>query len=587
MSPAVRLACLLACSLAVARRTGAQDTATQDAAAHDTATNDTDEALKKELRALVDASVEPDGPGGILGLLRRGEPFFVQPFGLADLDEKRAVTSATAFYLASVAKNFTAACVLDAAEAGKLELDAPVRKYVTSLPERLGGVTLRQLLHHRSGIDDVYDLVIGLDLGGAPLASNAAAVELCARAAEPDFAPGARFCYSNTGYVLLAEALRSATGSALPAYARAKLFEPLGMTHARYVGEPELAAIPRAKSYDRTDDGWRVEEILTGLVGPGGLWASFDDLARWERGAFEGGWSSAKVRERLLAPPVLAPEQSLHPVFGPYAGGALIGEDHGLPLVRLAGGAFGYGAEILRYPEQELSVVCLYNDDLGIDDLAEKAAAIALREELRDAPARDQKGADEPRGVDPATLDLARFGRFWREEDSGVLWVLTLKPEHMTVVSLGDWKAELVPLGPERLAGRHVRTPIELAFEPPKGPATRMLVRAKGVLVATCRPQPFPPKTAPVLDDYAGEYAFAPLGTKLVLRAEAGGLRIVAEHALRPGPPYELPPFHFLGDDLFVCDAGAQMQFTRDAAGKVAGLRLDLNRARGLVLQRR
>ena len=105
--------------------------------------------------------------------------------------------------------------------------------------------------------------------------------------------------------------------------------------------------------------------------------------------------------------------------------------------------------------------------------------------------------------------------------------------------------------------------------------------------VQTCAlPISFPPPSAPQLDDYVGEYRFEPLGTKLVLRADANALSIVAAHALLPGPPYELPPFQFLGDDLFVCDAGAQLQFRRDASGKVMGVRLDVNRARGLELSR-
>ncbi len=543
---------------------------------------DGEEALVVELRVLVASATQPGAPGGILGLLRRGEPFFVQPFGLADLAEQRSVASDTAFYLASVAKNVTAACVLDAAEAGKLDLDAPVRQFVSSLPERLGSVTPRHLLHHRSGLDDVYDLVIGLDLGRGPLASNAVAVELCARAVELDFTPGARFCYSNTNYVLLAEALRCSTGSTLPSYAREKIFEPLGMTHARDREEPELARLPRARSYAREGNGWHPLEIMTGLVGPGGLWASFDDLSRWERAAFDGGYSTTSVRDRLVTPPELGPEQSLHPSFGPYGGGAMVGVDHGLPLVRLAGSAFGYGAEILRYPDQELSVIALWNADLDLDDLAEHAAAIALREELRTAPS-----VPEPRSVDPKSIDLARLGRFWREEDSGVLWVLSLRPERMVVASLSDWKLELLPLGPNRLVGRSARTPVELAFEPIEGPAERMLVHAGSALVATCRPHPFPPDSAPVLADYAGDYQSVTLGSKLTLRAEPSGLRIVAERPLQPGPPFELPVFQFLGDDFFACDAGAQLQFRRGASGNITGLRLDTNRALGLVLQRR
>jgi hypothetical protein len=290
------------------------------------------------------------------------------------------------------------------------------------------------------------------------------------------------------------------------------------------------------------------------------------------------------VRAALVTPPSLAPGQSLHPAFGPYAGGLMVGQDRGLPVLRHAGGAFGFGAEILRYPEQELTLIVLWNGaELELDDLAEEAAGVVLREELREA-----REASAPRvPAEQATPDeLARFGRFWREEDTGVLWVLTLRPGRMLAASLGDWKFELVPDGAD-LVSVGTRVPVALTFEPEEGPATRMRVLAGGALVATCRPHPFPPARASDLAALTGAYTFPPLGTTLAVRAEADGLAIVQERALGDGPPFVLPPFHALGADLFACDAGAQMQFLRDDAGRVTGVRLDLGRARALVLERR
>ena len=538
-----------------------------------------DEETAAELRVLVQEVEHSDAPGGLIGVLQRGEPCFLHTFGLADLAERRPIARETVFYLASAAKPFTAACVLHAAESGKLALDDAVTRHVTGLAEGCGDVKLRQLLDHRSGLADVYDLAIGLDLGPGVLASNAAAVELLRKLPGPDFAPGTRFRYSNSGYVLLAETLRAATGKTLPEYAREQLFEPLGMTSARFAGEPELALLPRARSYGRDGSAWKPLEIPTGLIGPGGLWASFDDIARWERAAFEGGWGTEKLRRRLVTPPELLSGESLHPAFGPYTSGAMVGEDRGLPVIRVAGEAFGFGVEILRHPEQETTVIVLSNADLGLDDLAERAAEVVLREELQDARASLPESAAIP--------DDAGYGRFWREEDTGILWVLTKRADSLVAASLGDWKLELVPAKDRRLEGRNVRAPVELRFEPRTGAPERMQVLVAGVAIASCRPHPFPPAAQPALDEYVGEFVLQALGATLELRAARGGLEIVQHRALLDAPPFVLPPFVALGDDLFACDAGAQMQFRRDADGEVTGLRLDLNRASGLVLERR
>jgi len=539
-----------------------------------------EEASAKELRALLADAQRTDAPGGILAVLRRGEPCFVQPFGLADVETREPVTRATVFYLASVAKEFTAACVLHAAAAGKLALDEPITKRVPGLPASYAAVRLVNLIEHRGGVPDVYDLAIGLDLGREALASNAGALALLRKLPQLDFKPGTRFRYSNSGYVLLAEALGAATQGSLAAYARANLFAPLGMKSAHFSGDAELAALPCARSYRRAGDAWEALELTTGLVGPGGMWASLDDLARWERAAFEGGFGDEALRARLVQPPVLGPGAWLHPTLGAYGAGVMMSTDRGLAVVRAAGEAFGFQAEILRYPEQELSVVVLANADLDLDNLPEDAAGVVLREEFRAA-----REASAPAGARATPADLARFGRFWREEDSGVLWVLALKPERMSVNSLGDWRLELAYAGPERLVSQGTRAPAELVFEPASGPATRMLVRSGGVEVARCRPHPFPPARRVELDEFAGEYALPALGVTLRLEAVEGGLKLAQPRAL--GPSYVLPPFQALGEDLFACDAGACLQFRRDAAGKLTGVRMDVNRASALELVRR
>ncbi|MSR61598.1 MAG: class A beta-lactamase-related serine hydrolase [Planctomycetes bacterium] len=542
-----------------------------------------DEASAGELRAALAQATQPAAPGGILAVLRRGEPCFVQPFGLAELERHEPITRTTIFYLASVAKQFTAACVLHAAAAGKLALDEPITKRVSGLPASYGAVRIVNLVEHRGGVPDIYDLAIGLDLGRAALASNASALALLRKLPQLDFTPGTRFRYSNSGYVLLAEALGVATQSSLAAYARANLFAPLGMKSAHFNGDAELAKLPRARSYHRAGDAWEALEITTGLIGPGGMWASLDDLARWERAAFEGGFGDAALRARLVQPPVLGPLAWLHPTLGAYGAGVMLNTDRGLPVVRSAGEAFGFQAEILRYPEQELSIVVFANADLELDNLAEDTAGVVLREEFRAAREASARDASSSARATPA--DLARFGRFWREEDSGVLWVLSLKPERMLVTSLGDWKFELAYAGPARLVSRDTRAPAEFVFEPASGPATRMLVRSGGVEVARCRPHPFPPAQRAELDELAGEYTLTALGVTIRLQAVQGGLQLAQPHAL--GPNYVLPPFQALGEDFFACDAGACLQFHRDAAGELTGLRMDVNRASALELVRR
>ena len=193
---------------------------------------DPDSALARQVREQLAPWSSVDSPGGVVCVLRGDEPVLLEAFGMADLEADAPITSETPFYLASTAKTITALCAVHAASEGTLDLDAPLREVFPELPESVADATLRQAMHHTSGLVDVYDAAIAADLPPAALASNAGALELLARIPAPNFPAGSRFLYSNSGYVLLAEALRRATGHDLAAYARAHVFEPLGMEPA-------------------------------------------------------------------------------------------------------------------------------------------------------------------------------------------------------------------------------------------------------------------------------------------------------------------------------------------------------------------
>lgn len=531
--------------------------------------------LDADIATLATSLAEPNAPGGIVGVLRDGKPIAVHAFGFADVAAQRAIDATTPFYIASTAKQFTAACVAHAAAAGKLALDDSITKHVPGLPEAYRGVTLRHLMHHRSGVKDIYELVIALDLGRDAIASNTAAVDVLRRIPELDFAPGERFLYSNSGYTLLAEALRSATGKPLGAYARAHFFEPLQMARARFGGDPRAED---ARSYRGDAGALESIEIVSGLSGPGGMWASFEDLAHWDAAWRGKRVPETKVRDSVSSPPKLAAGRTPHPVFGPYAGGVMVGNWRGVRTIRHAGGAFGFSAEYMRFPDSGISVIAMSNRaEVDARRLAESAAAIALNDTL----------AKESSAVpDSEEIDGARFGRMWRDERSGMLWVVTLRPDRKVVATLGDVKLDVAIDSPTRLVATRSAVPVSIDFEPTEGAAQRMSVRFDGVLVAECSPIAFPPRDLSPAAEYEGEYRAENLPNGLRIRAEGTSLVIVQAHAILPAPPFLIPPFQPLGGDLFTCDL-AQLQFTRDEQGTVSGVRLDTNRVRQLVFARR
>jgi len=157
------------------------------------------EGWAQQVDALLAPWTRDDAPGGAVAVLERGQPAWTRAFGMADLAAGRPMTPQTPCYLASLAKPFTAACAVLAARDGALDLDASLLELFPELPQGHGAATLRQCLHHRSGVPDLYDATIGADLDPGVLASNAAAIGLLRRLPALSFPPGSEFLYSNSG----------------------------------------------------------------------------------------------------------------------------------------------------------------------------------------------------------------------------------------------------------------------------------------------------------------------------------------------------------------------------------------------------
>lgn len=102
-------------------------------------------------------------PGCAISVIRDHKIVYERGYGMADLDHNIPITPITVFHVASMSKQFTAASILLLAQEGKVSLDDPVRKYIPELPDFGTPVTIRELLHHTSGLRDQWDL---LDLSG-------------------------------------------------------------------------------------------------------------------------------------------------------------------------------------------------------------------------------------------------------------------------------------------------------------------------------------------------------------------------------------------------------------------------------------
>lgn len=181
-------------------------------------------------------------PGLAVGIVKNDQVLYLQGYGTANVDGD-PVTPQTPFMLASVTKTFTALAVQQLAQAGKIDLDAPVQTYISefSLADKDGGatVTVRHLLEHTSGISTVEGTQPSLQSSKSTFDK---ALDHLARY-HPEYEPGEHYEYSNWNYALLGEVISRASGQPYVEYMQKNVLDPLEMPHASYADYHSLPGV--------------------------------------------------------------------------------------------------------------------------------------------------------------------------------------------------------------------------------------------------------------------------------------------------------------------------------------------------------
>ncbi len=343
-----------------------------------------------------------DSPGCGLGVVRDGLLEYGRGYGMANLDHGIAITPQSVFRTGSVAKQFTAAAVAIAAHEGAISLDDPVRKWITDLPSYPVDPTIRQVVHHTSGLRDYLTLMSLRGLRSDDYYTNAEVRAAIARQRELNFTPGSDYLYSNSGYFILGEIIRAATGMTLKEYAQSRIFGPLEMMHTHFHDDHNHIVASRATGYAPTEDGYRISVTNLEMIGDGGVFTSIEDLAHWVDA----------LNEDRLGPGLKSVLESTVPLTGgdpnSYAFGQTVGEYRGLRSVSHGGAFVGYRASITRFPEQGVSIVLACNRaDASPSRMALRVADIVLADEvgLVEPPGTSTANANDQASPVPGPVD--------------------------------------------------------------------------------------------------------------------------------------------------------------------------------------
>ena len=513
-------------------------------------------------------------PGAAVAVVQNGEVVFASGYGSADLDHGVPITPETVFNVASVSKPFTAFAVALLADQGRLELDDDVSAHV---PEFQVGqsVTVRQLLHHTSGVRDLYGL---LGLAGkreGDLVSQEMVLDAVLRQRGLSFEPGTRYEYSNSNYNLLAEIVERVTGEPFRSWMRDHVFEPLQMRHT-FVGDDHREVIPgRARSYEPAEGGYREEVFLDSDYGSGGVYSTVGDLACWLRNLGTSEVGGEAVAQRVRERGVLAGGDTLG-----YALGVYVDTYRGVDRVQHSGSVAGYRSFVAYYPELDAGVVVLGNDSrLNPVRVGNDVVEAFFPDEFTPPPtaAPVAETAYDPESFDPSTFD-AFVGRYEQEGSPGYTLRIGRDGERYTMQLAGREEWEITPVGPSSF--RHSGGLVITFDVSPDGSVETVSAPRLG-------DQPFfwiPTEPEPlVLADFVGQYHSDELDVSYEIRVEDGGLVAVRPRGLPPVPLTHSAGGRFMGDYRSPIWG---VVFERGADGSVTGFTANSVRTAGVRFER-
>ena len=293
-----------------------------------------------------------DIPGASLLVVKDGKAIVRRGFGYADLEKHIKAGSETNYRLASVSKQFTAACILLLKQDGKLRLEDSVRKWLPELPASDDKITVRHLLTHTSGLIDYEDLIPS---DRTTQIDDNDVLRMIAAQHRLYFEPGSAHRYSNGGFVLLGLIVQRISGTDLAEFMKKRIFQPLGMENTlmyEHGHGPEVAN--RAYGYSENNGKWikTDQDVTSATRGDGGIYSSVDDLAKWDAALYTDKLLNAESRKLAFTPtePIADPDVD----FG--FGWRLSGD-----TVWHSGESIGFRNIIIRWPKQHLAVILLSN----------------------------------------------------------------------------------------------------------------------------------------------------------------------------------------------------------------------------------
>ncbi len=321
------------------------------------------------------AKYDSASPGCAIGIVYHGILIYKKGYGMADIENQIPNTPDKLFDIASTSKQFTAFCILILQEQGELSIEDKITKYIPELPDCYDPVLIKHLLTHTSGIRDHYDL---MDLTGIEEVSSEEqnwvnhnyneenVFGILLKQKELNFAPGTFYQYCNSGFYLAGKIIERISGLSLREFYKRNIFTPLGMNNTFLYNDSSFYNKNRTMGYSKANHDFRRNLIKYETYGDGQIMTNIYDMYLWDKNFYNN--KLGKVNSEIITQAYNRGQLNNGQSVDYSIGGLEVSKYKGLTVIDRMGGTRGICSDIVRFPDQEFTVICLSNlDDLDPD----------------------------------------------------------------------------------------------------------------------------------------------------------------------------------------------------------------------------
>lgn len=347
-----------------------------------------------------------NSPGCTIGIVMNDALVYSKGYGMANLEYGIPNEPRTFFHMASVSKQFTAWSIILLARQGKLALDDDIRKYLPWFPDLKEKITIRNLLNHTSGIRDQWQL---LAISGTRLddvITQEHIIKILGRQQALNFKPGEKYSYSNSGFTMLAEIVKSVSGQTLRKFTDSAIFKPLGMNDTHFHDDYTEIVKNRSYSYERIDNAHFSNSILSySNAGATSLFTNISDMSKWAMNFYDHKTGDQQDVDMLTKKGKLNSGKELS-----YACGIAVDTYKGWRQYSHGGADAGYRTYLSVFPDLKMGFIVFSNlGDFNTGAKVYEMADFFIKDSVTKKEEVNKKKRDSSMAILKDTLTIKKF----------------------------------------------------------------------------------------------------------------------------------------------------------------------------------